>query len=394
MAIATLILCICLILISLASSNEDLFSPSVITSFIWTLSLSLYLILPHKLPELSFLFYITLSIWISGMCLSSLSIQSCKFSTSTLNNSGKIMRNVYLIISIITLPSLITFAQDAIAAGVTGNWAKDLRLAALGKTGNNEIYGGIQVLIWQISYLLELMCFNKKNWYRTIIVALIYLVFCFISMSKWNFLNFFIMTIVVLYFKKTIKMKHIMIGIGTFLLLSIGIQTLRHNTCDSDNFLVLYLVGNMSSFDTLEPGSSAHFGENTFRMGYAIAEKMGYSSIEPISPILPWIEKPIMTNTYTGMYPFFLDFGIAGVAIFSLLIGSIYGWLYKKAKMGTTFYILLYAYFVTVIVTQYVGDMFYTNMTKHLKFGFLLALPFICTKYSVFLQSKEKDDEK
>jgi oligosaccharide repeat unit polymerase len=111
---------------------------------------------------------------------------------------------------------------------------------------------------------------------------------------------------------------------------------------------------------------------------------LGLSSIEPVDPILPWIQKPLQTNTYTGMYPFFKDFGIFGVALFSIVLGLVYGWFYKKAKSLKTFSVLAYSYFVTVMISQYVGDMFVTNLTGHIKFLCVLVFPFVCTKYGVF----------
>lgn len=385
MILILLFLCVLFLYIGLASSKNDVFSPCVITSTIWMLCIILYLILPHDLPSLSWSFGLTLGCWIFGMCTSSLFIENCKIKKSEYDDPGLFMRDVYLIISVLTLPSLFFYAQDVIEAGVSGNWARDLRLAALGKsTVSKEVYGGIHVIVWQVTFLLELYFFKPRKWYRLLISTVCCLGFCFVTMSKWNLLNVFFMTVCVLYFKKVFSLRHLLIGLGIFLVLCIMLQTVRQKSYGEEDFFVLYLVGSMSAFDTLEPMSSEHFGENTFRIVYAIVQKLGLSSIEPVDPILPWIQKPLQTNTYTGMYPFFKDFGIFGVALFSIVLGLVYGWFYKKAKSLKTFSVLAYSYFVTVMISQYVGDMFVTNLTGHIKFLCVLVFPFVCTKYGVF----------
>lgn len=157
----------------------------------------------------------------------------------------------------------------------------------------------------------------------------------------------------------------------------------------SSLLLGIYLLGNMSSFDTLAPCSAHHFGENTFRFLYAIPYKLGISDLEPVDTILPWINYPVITNTYTGMYPFYVDFGVVGVILFAVILGAIYGWTFKKAQCGSNFNILIYAVFSHIIITQYVADMFFTNISGFLKLILLLLGPFYVTKNNL-LVCKEK----
>ena len=105
--------------------------------------------------------------------------------------------------------------------------------------------------------------------------------------------------------------------------------------------------------------------------------------------ILPWIEKPLVTNTYTGMYPFYVDFGLIGIILFALILGSIYGWTFKKAQNGSNFSILVYAVFIQIIFTQYVADMLFSNTAFYIKLILLLLLPFYITKNNL-LSCKEK----
>ena len=376
-----------MLIIGLGCSKNNIFSPSVMTATIWLGCLCLFIGLDHNLPNLNTTFLLSNFLWISGLCFSSLIIQSATFPNQGLDEPNPLIRNLFLILSVLYFPSLLEFARTAIAIGGTGSWAMNLRLAALGKiTGFDEPYGGIEVVIWQVSFLLELLQFKKEKWWRLALISFIYLSFGFLTMAKVIFMNFFLFSCCVLYFKQIIKMKHILMGISILLIFFFGLQSLRQTIKFSDvhdDFFVTYILSNMSAFDTLQPGTSEHWGENTFRFIYAFAYKMGLSEIEPVDTLLKWIYKPVMTNTYSGMYPFFVDFGYWGVFIFSMILGSIYGWAFRKAQMGNNFHILLYAIFLNMIFMQYAAEMFFTNFAGYIKLILFLSIPFLLTKRNI-----------
>ena len=199
------------------------------------------------------------------------------------------------------------------------------------------------------------------------------------------------MTVCILYFKKIVTVKHLLFGGVALFFLLVGLQSVRNVDHDwssgtgKSDFLVLYLLSNINSFETLEPFSSVHFGENTFRIFYAILHSCGLLNIEPVSIILSWAYVPIQTNTYTVMYPFFKDFGYWGVALFAAFLGLIWGLMFRKAQKGNVFFILLYSSFLYTIVMQYSCDLFITYISGFIKYGCLLALPFFATKHKWFV---------
>ncbi|MBR4714499.1 MAG: oligosaccharide repeat unit polymerase [Paludibacteraceae bacterium] len=393
MVYVIIIVCLFFVFGGLYCSKNNPFAPSVITSLLWLCCMMLYLMIDHRLPPLSSSLCITLLCWILSVNVSSLLTQSVTYRQDQYNDVGFFVRNIYLILAIAFLPSLIRFAQIAIVNGSSGNWALDLRLAALGKgSGFKEPYGGWQIVIWPVSYMLELLCFKKKTWWRLAIPLAIYVMFGAITMSKMVFLSIFLYTGSILFFKRVIKLKHFVMAFVPLITVFIVLQMVRHSSQFSSvtaDFVRTYIVGNMSAFDTLRPCSAEHFGENTFRLFYAVLYKTGLSSTEPVEVILPWIEKPLVTNTYTGMYPFYVDFGVAGVIIFAIILGSIYGWTFKKAQCGSNFNILVYAVFSQIVFTQYVADMLFSNTAIYVKMILLLLIPFYVTKNNL-LVCKEK----
>jgi len=382
------LLCIALLILSFLGSKKNILSPGVITSSIWIVCLSLFWILHHNLPPLSSQFLGSLSIWVTLLCLSSLLMQSVSTKV-TIGEPSRLVRDVFFWISIITFPLFLMFIQNALKLGHSGNWSMDLRMASLGKTRDfKEIYSGIHIIIWQVSYLIELFYFSKKNKNRVFILGIMILSFAFLTMSKAAFLEFFIKTICILYFKKNITLKHILIGLGALFFIFAILQAIRYSSkvesVNKNDFSVQYLLSSISAFDTLTPASSTNWGENVFRFYYSAAYKLGITTIKPIDTLLPFIDKPIITNTYTGMYPFFKDFGYYGITIFAAFLGFLYGWIFNKAQRGNIFCILLYTTFIQFIIMQYVAEMFITSLLAYLKQIILLALPFWAAKYKIF----------
>lgn len=381
------VLCIALCVFSLALSKDNILAPGVLTPLIWLAVICLYAILPHSLPPIQSQFLLAISLWICTLCIGSLSAQSLRYESLACEASLPI-RNLYLIITILTFPLILLWAKNAIETG-TGSIVFRLRSAAVGRTQENgESYGGLYILVWQVSYLLELAHYKRNQLWRVLIAACIYLSFPLITFARASLLIFIVQTGAFLFFTKRVSFSKLLIGMVAFLMLAFAIQAIRSGTrVDNqegrNGVLSLYVLGNMCSFDTLEPCSSKHWGENVFRIFYAIRYKLGLSSTEPIRPILPWITKPLATNTYTTLYPFFIDFGYYGIGIFGFLFGCIYGCLFKKAQSLQKLPILVYIYILTILIMQYVAETFLTNLSGHIKFFVLLYLPFFVEKYGL-----------
>lgn len=388
--IIVLILFFILLFFSLAVSKNNIFSPVAITTSIWIFCFLLFLTLDHKLPPLSNQFLIAIVLWVTLLSFSSMLFQAFRITVDKDREVSQLVRNIYFLVSIFTYPMLIYFAYNAIKYGDSDSWTANLRLSAIGGSSiSKEVYFPLYLFIWLSSYLIELMYVSKKNIVRIFVLGFFYLSFGFFTMSKTVFLNLFILTICVLYFKKIVSIKHLLIGIGILFLILLSLQNLRlASKSDKSDFLVLYMLSSMSAFDTLQPSTALHWGENVFRFFYKLFYNLGFSDIKQVSAILPWIKKPILTNTYTGMYPFFVDFGYKGIIFSSIVLGSFLGWIFNKAKKYDKLFILIYAYFANCILMQYVGDMFFTYIGGHIKFLIILILPFILSKYKLFNSKK------
>jgi len=386
-----IVISVLIIIIGLISTRDNIFSPAVITAAVWLFCLLLYLFLPHGLPPLTNKFLVALLIWLVLLSLSSLWIQPIVIKQKTTNiQASKLVRDIYLAIGVIALISFIFWVKTMLGAeGFGESWAKKLRSAVV---KGDDAFGGLIVIIWHISLILELIYFEKKRWYRVVIVLICCLIFGFFVMSKTTLFNVVVITFSILFFKKIITTKHIVIGLTVLFFAFVAFQELRENKeiKSKESFTTLYLLSGMTAFETIEASSSKNFGENTFRVYYAATYKLGLSDKEPVSIILKFIKKPIVTNIYTVMYPFYKDFGLWGIGIFALICGLFFGWLFANARKGSIFFLAFYAYFVSMIIVQYSGEWLFTNISGNLKFVILLAVPFLVEKYKMFYFEKDK----
>lgn len=374
-----------ILLLSLHCSKNDIFSPAVITATIWVVFPLLYLIMSHDLPSLSSQVIIGIAIWTTGYCMSSLLMQSVLGNSKVSHKytrANKTIRDFFLIVSIMSLVPLSLWIYNVISNG-SGFWASDLRMAAIGVNKNIEPYESVFRIFAYISFFMELSFYDKKHKYRLIFALFSVLVYEFAAMSKTGFLLIFAGATAALYLTNKIKIKHILIGLIALLLFFIWFQAMRQGSemgeDEKNDFLVLYMVGHLAAFDTVEPFTANHLGEHVFSVFYIIANKLGLSDIEPVNPILPFIKEPLVTNTYTVLYPFYVDFGYFGILFFSILEGAFFGFIYQKVKNGSIYALIIYAYCTIYIVTQFNGESLIYNILWIIKYCIIAAFPFIFT---------------
>ncbi len=385
----TWLIVIMLVLLGLSyvTSRGNVFSPGVLTTAVFSFCLLAFALFPHSMPALHRQCLLGVGLWGGCFTVSALLMQSFRYTPIKATGSVAV-RDVYFWISLLCIPLLVRFALAAIASGTEGSIAFKLREAAInGLDGTKQPYSPFYYGLWVATYLLYLKDLSKDKWFRAVVMGGLVLAYGVVTMSKTLILNFGLMTLFVLYWRKIISTKHILIGLAVLIVGLVFIQVIRYSlTVDEENaseMFELYILRNFNAFDTLKPCSAEHFGEHVFRIYYAVTYKLGLSPIEPISPILPWVYKPVETNTYTVLYPFFLDFGYPGIVIFAILLGGGIGWLYSHHCAGDELFTLLYAYFCVLLVTQYNGEAFFTNLAGHIKFLLLLLIPYIKIKLPV-----------
>lgn len=382
MITAIVLISICFLLGYVTSRN--IFAPAVLTSGIWLICIMLYQFLGKDLYPITSKFYVGVAIWVVCYSFSAMFVQSLK----TKSWNGKkvpslFIRKIYFYVSIATFPILLYRAYRVTQLGFTTNWLFDLRAASVGiiPSVDPADMSPFFVVIWLVAYLIEVYFYRPEYKHRVIILGLLYLFFAFVTVSKAAFLTLFISTIFILYLKKKVKLRHLLLGLIILFLFMETIQGYRNrgkeSSVDRHNFVSTYVLSNMPAFETIQPKSSNYFGENTFRIFYAIKYRLGFSNQEPLDPILPFIRVPILTNTYTALYPTYKDFGYWGIGIYATILGAILGYIFKKTQSHNPLFIIIYACLLTAIVIQFSNEFFLSFFALQIKYVIVALIPFM-----------------
>ena len=202
-------------------------------------------------------------------------------------------------------------------------------------------------------------------------------------MGKTNFMILFMSSTIILYHRKLINFKHLVIGFVLLLSMFVGVQYLRGSYTNSKEFVALYFTSSLGNFNSnVQAHSSENSGENTFRLFYAMKSQLDGGRTKVVNPILDFKHVEVGdfafgSNTYTALYPFYKDFGNRGVIVFAVLLGLLFGYLFKTSEDGSSLALVLYAIFSGTIVMQIIGDTFFTLLSQNIQYVIIGLIAFM-----------------
>lgn len=373
--------------------SRDLFAPFVVMPGIWSIILFFHQINPGNFFPVTHDFPFALTLWVLGFCLCSLlpflydKHKEHKIEGLQAAPINMTVIKTYLWISVFVLPIVIVLTIWIAFVNDPDNLFRYLRMMSTGLDEEIEApnLGPLSYLA-NIGYVVLFFVFaymkNKKL--KTLFFILNFF-FALVSMSKTSFLALFLPLLYILFRKGVVRYKHLFISVAAFFAFSFSLQVIRAGSnasadsseVEGSSFLSLYMLSSMVAFDNYAaPASSEHWGERVFRIYYAISHSLG-GDIPPKQNILDFVGVPELTNTYTVMYPFYIDFGLWGVAFFAMLYGLLYGYLYKKNLGNISFYTIIYAIFLNFIVMSFIGEFIVTNASQNLQYIFFALIPYL-----------------
>lgn len=384
-----LIICTILLVFSLLFARRRWYAPSVLASGVWLVSLVAYSWIDHGLHPLTNETCSIITYWLALFCIPCWCVQSVYIKPMFKDiRTSVTARDIYYYLSLFTLP-LMVVSVVLVVARSGGNPFSALRDANVAED-NGIRTTGFFVIFWMVSYIMELQVVSKKNLGRVVLLFLVNLFYAFISMGKMNFMILFLASAIILTRRKILKLWHLAIGGVVMIFLFVGIQTIRGSYTTPKKFAALYLTSSMGNLNTnLKPESAEHWGENTFRLFYAFKSALDGGHTKPVDPILEFKRVEVGefvfgSNTYTALYPFYKDFGKTGVMVFAVILGLLFGYLFKTSEDNSDFALVLYAILAGSIVMQFIGDTFFTVLSQNIQYLVAALLPFIISKYNLF----------
>jgi oligosaccharide repeat unit polymerase len=199
-------------------------------------------------------------------------------------------------------------------------------------------------------------------------------------MEKGSMLFIFVCIIFVLYKKRVVKLRTIILS-PAIIVVAFYFFNLARALDDSEyqenetlmDFFAQYALSPPVAFCQLMPDITPQFGTNTFETVYLFLRRFGFDVVVK-EKLQDFVYVPISTNVYTIFQPFYIDFGYQGIAIFAIVYGVVSGYLYRLFRNGSAIGICLYTYGVFVLLMQFYQENVFLSMVFILQFTIFTIL--------------------
>ena len=363
------------------------FSPWAITIGIWAAILTGLYIEADELYPLSRQFYICLALWLTIFCTSSFATfnvlprlpQSVRTRMVTVPFNTLIF-NFFFAISVVITPLYLYSILKIVSQFGTEDMISNIRVFAV---HGNESFGYLS-----LSYVLNQALLIMALWrYPCIPLWKLITVYCmafmnaFAIMEKGMLFYIIIITLFVLYEKRLVRMRSVVLSLGIIVMLFFAINLSRagdesqyaEDTTLVD-FFVMYVLSPPVAFGTVVQDISLQPGSHTFEAVYKLLNKWGFGSFVVNEKLQDFVFVPISTNVYTIFQPFFEDFKYRGIAFFALIYGVLSGWMYRLYKNGNAVGKAIYTYLVYLLTLQFYQENLFLNLVQFSQFVFFMLL--------------------
>ena len=362
-----------------------LFSPWSITFFIWLIILGLYYLLDTELYPITHQFYYSLIIWLPIFFICALITYNADQHQKKENlwneslDLNKTIFNVFFVLSLIITPLYVYRVLQIVMMFSTDDLMNNVRVLALYGEGPGLL--SYSIVINQSLFVVALWAHPKVPTWQVVALAIACLMNSLAIMEKGLMFFVFSSIVFVLFEKKVIKLRSILIYSGLliviFYLFNLGRAEEGSQYQEEEtllDFFAMYALSPPVAFCQLTQDLTPQFGTNTFEKIYVFLARFGVSDIVVKEKLQEFVWVPIPTNVYTCFHPFFVDFGYKGIAFFSAIYGCVSGWLYRLYRNKNGIGCALYTYAVFALVLQFYQENFFQSLVFLTQFTFFVAL--------------------
>lgn len=363
----------------------DLFSPWAITIAIWATILGLYYLLDTKLNPIPQQFYISLTLWLAFFIPCSLG--TYYLTTSHDSNSAtphsfyvnKVFFQFVFVIAMVMTPLYVYRVLQIVTMFGTDDLMNNIRLLALYGEGQGIL--NYSMVITQSLFVVALWAHPKIPTWQVVALAVGCLLNALAIMEKGSIFFVFISIVFVLFAKRVIKLRSILV-LSVVLVLFFYLFNLARAVEDSDyqqeetllDFFAMYALSPPVAFGELTREVIPQFGVNSFEKIYFFLSRFGFTDIVVKEKLQEFVWVPVLTNVYTCFQPFYMDFGYKGVALIGGCYGILSGWLYRLYRNRNELSCCMYTYAVYALVLQFYQENVFTSMVFIIQFAFFAVL--------------------
>lgn len=363
---------------------STLFSPWTITFAIWTLIIGLYYLLDTKLSPITQQFYYSLGLWLFFFTICALVTYYLTASKGT-ENTGHYVIDInrqffrfFFFLAIVMTPLYVYRILQIVMMFGTDDLMNNVRILAL--YGDSMGILNYSMVITQSLFVVALWAHPKVPTWQVVVLGIACLLNSLAIMEKGSMFFIFTSVVFVLFEKKIIKTRSIVM-FGVILIIFFYIFNLGRAEEDSDyqkeetflDFFAMYVLSPPVAFCQISKEVIPQFGTNTFEKIYVFLARI-FSDIVVKEKLQEFVWVPIPTNVYTCFMPFFMDFGYKGVAFFGGIYGVICGWLYRMFRNRDAICCCLYTYMVFILVLQFYQENLFQSLVFILQYTFFIVL--------------------
>ena len=367
-----------------SSQLSNFFSPWALTIGIWALILGLYYLLDTDLYPITSQFYYCLIIWIPVFCISA-------FVTYIITPANKItlvkkdsdstsllLFNILFIISLIITPLYVYKVMQIVMMFSSEDLLGNIRTLAI--YGEGVGFLGYSNVLNQSLFVVAIWAYPRVPLWKIVVLAFACLLNSLAIMEKGTIFFVFVCIMFVLFEKKVIRMRSIVLAgvtlVGFFYIFNLARASEGSDYQQNEtllDFFAMYALSPPVAFCQLQPEVTPQFGTNTFETIYLFLKRFGEDVVVK-DKLQEFVFVPISTNVYTLFQPFYIDFGHKGIALFATIYGFISGWLYRLHSASDGFGRCMYTYIVTVLVLQFYQENIFLSMVFVIQFTFFVYI--------------------
>lgn len=362
----------------------DYFSPWVLTTAIWGIVLGLYYTLDTGLYPITEQFYYCLALWLPIFCASAIITYILIPANDIAFNSVRgIAINTYIfhfffIVSLIITPLYVYRVYQIVTMFGTEDLLNNVRVLAV--HGGGQGFLNYSVVINQALFIVALWAHPRISTWKVVALGIACLMNALAIMEKGSMLFVFVCIAFVLYKKRFIRLRSIILS-AAVIIVAFFFFNLARAAEDSEyqknetliNFFAQYALSPPVAFSQLMPDITPQFGTNTFETVYLFLRRFGVDVIVK-EKLQDFVYVPMPTNVYTIFQPFYIDFGYRGIAFFAIMYGVASGYLYRLFRNGNATGTCLYTYGVYVLIMQFYQENVFLSLVFILQFTIFTIL--------------------
>lgn len=359
--------------------KKDIFHPSFIVCGLWGTLLLIYWVADHPLWNLSNRFFLCIIAWVVPFAIIAniFSLRPVTLQRKKNHSNYIYPVNTVFFNKLFPLAIAVNIVTILVSIGAAGGFSfSQIRQLYI----SNSIPSILGLLLYACNFvyvlniyaLLHLKKLDKKK--VALLTFSVLVVFLFKS-NKTSFLLYFITLLYVFHKNKVLNFYRLvlftLIFVGLIVLVTINRLDFDFSTSEAIwNFIYIYLISPLTAFDTLINGGvtldSGSPGSGFLAFLYNVINVFGGSL--QVSQLGTFIDVPLPTNVFTIMRGPYLDAGVSGIILMSVIQGTFYGLCYAEQKINKKFYPLFYALMVSTLFMQSFGDYLLYSFSSTLQY--------------------------